>query len=250
MTTLTNEELILEFGWQLEVVRVSTQGRIPRIWRPPYGDVRSPPFYTRGPPKSIVGVFQADNRVRAIAEHVFGLQTVIWNHDSEDWELPVGKRSPCSPPSALLIRGPCHPGPQTTATLEKDYTTWITGPKSPGLIILSHELTKQSVAGWITAFPLIAQNNWEMRSIPDLFGEEWYFNAQNDTTPISETLSVGVTPTAVPASTTSSSASAATASASQTASSKSSIGTFKARISPATVWLSALVFCLGFLSLL
>ena len=41
MTTLTNEAIVAELGWQLEVVRVSTKGRVPRYWRPPYGDVSS-----------------------------------------------------------------------------------------------------------------------------------------------------------------------------------------------------------------
>ncbi|KAG9016121.1 hypothetical protein FRB93_011595 [Tulasnella sp. JGI-2019a] len=150
MTTLTNEEVVLELGWQLELVRVSTNGRIPRVWRPPYGDV--------------------DNRVRAIATHVFGLQTVLWNHDSLDWELPQG--------------------PVTSAGLHQNYTLWYGGPKSPGLIILSHELTTQSVQGWIDAFPMIAQNNWITKSIPDLFEQPWYVNAQDDTAPVNQSMSV------------------------------------------------------------
>ena len=39
----------------------SQGGRLPRYWRPPYGD--------------------ADNRVRAIAKELFGLQTVFWNQE-------------------------------------------------------------------------------------------------------------------------------------------------------------------------
>ena len=43
----------------MELIHNSTGGRVPRYWRPPYGDV--------------------DVRVRAIALEVFGLETVVWN---------------------------------------------------------------------------------------------------------------------------------------------------------------------------
>ena len=43
------------------LIHNSTGGRIPKYWRPPYGD--------------------SDNRVSAIAKEVFGLRTVIWNQE-------------------------------------------------------------------------------------------------------------------------------------------------------------------------
>ncbi len=61
MTTLTNEEVLGELGWTMQLIHNSTGGRIPKYWRPPYGD--------------------SDNRVRAIAKEVFGLTTVIWNQE-------------------------------------------------------------------------------------------------------------------------------------------------------------------------
>ena len=81
MPTLTNLELVAEFGWSMEIIRNSTVsvtwlfpitgrdllssrsqgGRLPRFWRPPYGD--------------------ADNRVRAIAKELFGLRTIFWNQE-------------------------------------------------------------------------------------------------------------------------------------------------------------------------
>lgn len=45
----------------MKLIHDSTGGRVPRYWRPPYGD--------------------ADMRVRAIASEVFGLQTVVWNNE-------------------------------------------------------------------------------------------------------------------------------------------------------------------------
>lgn len=84
MTTLSNEDVVAQLGWTMEIIHNSTGGRIPRFWRPPYGD--------------------SDVRVSAIAREVFGLKTVIWNqeyatklnpavindlirHSTEDWSM-------------------------------------------------------------------------------------------------------------------------------------------------------------------
>ena len=61
MTTLSNEELLGEFGWTMELIHNSTGGRLPKYWRPPFGD--------------------SDERVRAIAKEIFGLTTVIRNQE-------------------------------------------------------------------------------------------------------------------------------------------------------------------------
>jgi peptidoglycan/xylan/chitin deacetylase (PgdA/CDA1 family) len=60
MTTFTNEQVVAELGWTLQIIHDSTGGRVPChcYWRPPdNGDV--------------------DNRVRAIASEVFGLTSVV-----------------------------------------------------------------------------------------------------------------------------------------------------------------------------
>ena len=59
MTTLTNEQVLGELGWTMQIISDLNGGRLPKFWRPPYGDV--------------------DNRVRAIAKGVFNLETVVWN---------------------------------------------------------------------------------------------------------------------------------------------------------------------------
>ena len=61
MTTLTNEQVLGELGWTMELIHNSTGGRLPKYWRPPFGD--------------------SDERVRAIAKEIFGLRTVIWNQE-------------------------------------------------------------------------------------------------------------------------------------------------------------------------
>lgn len=58
-TSLSNEDVLSELGWTMQLIADLNGGRLPRYWRPPFGDV--------------------DNRVRAIAKGVFGLETVVWN---------------------------------------------------------------------------------------------------------------------------------------------------------------------------
>ncbi len=62
VTTLTNLQVLGELGWTMQIISDLNGGRLPKYWRPPYGDV--------------------DNRVRAIAKGVFGLETVVWNQGS------------------------------------------------------------------------------------------------------------------------------------------------------------------------
>jgi peptidoglycan/xylan/chitin deacetylase (PgdA/CDA1 family) len=61
MTTLSNLDVLAQFGWSMQLIHNSTGGRVPKFWRPPYGD--------------------ADNRVRAIASQVFNLTTIVWNQE-------------------------------------------------------------------------------------------------------------------------------------------------------------------------
>ena len=60
-------------------------------------------------------------------------------------------------------------------------TKWLTGPKSPGLIILEHELSNQTTGAFIQAFPLIAQNGWKFESVARLDGGTVYQNSPNST---------------------------------------------------------------------
>jgi len=61
MTTLSNEDVVAQLAWTMEVIHNSTGGRVPRFWRPPFGDT--------------------DVRVSTIAKEVLGLTTVIWNQE-------------------------------------------------------------------------------------------------------------------------------------------------------------------------
>lgn len=61
---------------------------------------------------------------------------------------------------------------------------WLTGPKSPGLIILEHELSNMSVQAFIDAFPLIGQNGWNIVSVTELGGADPYQNANSSTSSV------------------------------------------------------------------
>lgn len=164
MTTLSNEVVMAELAWTIQAIADLTGGRIPRFWRPPYGD--------------------SDNRVRAIAR-TLGLTTVIWNGDTNDWAIT-------GTPPTQTVSG-------ATSVLKKAYA----GPKSPGLCILEHELSTQSVQIFIDNFPLIAQNGWTPKSIAEALGTPFYQNSAGDTSPVT-TVSVGQpVPTLTASSTTS-----------------------------------------------
>ena len=155
MTTLTNEQVVAELGWTLQIIHDSTGGRVPRYWRPPYGDT--------------------DNRVRAIASHIFGLTSVVWNRDTEDWSMSSNGT--------------------TLEKIQDQFTQWLAGPRSPGLIILEHEVEANDVTAFINALPLIRQHpEWTAVSVAQLFEQQsngsWYLNAQNNTSPVTD-MSIG-----------------------------------------------------------
>jgi peptidoglycan/xylan/chitin deacetylase (PgdA/CDA1 family) len=60
LTTLSNKQIFAELAFTMKIIHESTGGRLPRFWRPPYGDV--------------------DLRVHAIAQ-LLGLTCIIWNHE-------------------------------------------------------------------------------------------------------------------------------------------------------------------------
>ncbi|KAH9018834.1 carbohydrate esterase family 4 protein [Lactarius hengduanensis] len=68
MTAFQSQDAFAEL-WPIKLVT----GVTPTCWRPPFGDV--------------------DDRIRAIA-NALGLQTILWQHDSFDWENGVGNFGP------------------------------------------------------------------------------------------------------------------------------------------------------------
>lgn len=65
LPALTNEEIIAQFEWSIWAMN-ATGHHLPKWYRPPYGGI--------------------DDRVRTIAR-MFGMQAVVWDHDSFDWQM-------------------------------------------------------------------------------------------------------------------------------------------------------------------
>lgn len=168
MTTLSNEDIVGELGWTMQIVADMNGGRIPKFWRPPYGDV--------------------DNRVRAIARGVFGLETVVWNEDTADWNIGGDSR-------------------YTVASVSASYEGLIRGPKTRGLNVLQHEIQSTSVQVFRNSYPKMLANGWKIGNIPEAFGMDWYQNSvgHGNTDPVASMVVGGVL--VAPLSTTSVSAS-------------------------------------------
>lgn len=146
MSTLSDQAVLGEIGWTLQIIFDLSGGRLPAYWRPPYGD--------------------ADNRVRAIAKKVFGLQTVIWNHDTNDWCVTSQDTNTCG-----------NAGPANQAAVTSEIKGFAASSKSPGLIILEHEITVHSVRAFSDSWSTIKAAGWDTRPIPSLFNHPWYQNA-------------------------------------------------------------------------
>lgn len=150
MTTLSNEQVVGELGWTMQLIYNSTNGKLPMYWRPPTGDT--------------------DARVSAIAREVFGMTTVIWNNDSEDWTIGTQ-------------------GGATPDKVQSDVKGFIANsPKTPGQMVLEHELTDQTVTIFMNAFPDVATNGWKFQSLASSYGTGAY---QNDSDTIKMFGSVG-----------------------------------------------------------
>ncbi|KAK0536271.1 hypothetical protein OC834_001251 [Tilletia horrida] len=147
MTTLTSEQIAAELGWTAQIIYDQT-GFIPNCHRCPYGDV--------------------DNRVRAIAEELFGLYHVSWNHDTNDWCVSQSETSAC-------------PGENPGSSVDNIQTyidTTMAGPKSPGVIMLEHELSDRTVGLFEEhTWTGISKNGWKHANIGELAQKPWYANA-------------------------------------------------------------------------
>lgn len=195
MSTLSNLNVLAELGWSMEIIHNSTGGRLPRYWRPPYGD--------------------ADNRVRAIAQEVFGLTAILWNQDTADWSLTVN-------------------GGTNLGAINASMTQWLTGSKSPGLIILEHELSNLSVQAFQAAYPLMISQGWTLPSVATINGTGTYLNSVNATSPVKVVNGVLSSDVYASTSSTSSSTSGATSGSGSSTSASKPANTSSSQSSPSS----------------
>ncbi|PLW09620.1 hypothetical protein PCANC_24957 [Puccinia coronata f. sp. avenae] len=147
MTSLSDIQIVGELGWTMQLIHDRSRNKVVCAhWRPPYGDI--------------------DQRVQAIAKHVFGLKSIIWLYDPKDWCLadvtPNG--SACSPGN----------GPQNLSQLKQTLTNFVHSAKSKGLIILEHEQSTRAVEAFKAIFPLMKKLKWITLPIPDALHLPWY----------------------------------------------------------------------------
>ena len=105
LPSLTNEQIIAQIQWSIWAMN-ATGNHIPKWFRPPYGAI--------------------DNRVRAITRQ-FGLQAVLWEHDTFDW---------------MLLNQ--HNNQRTEQQILNDVAQWVAKLPRSGLI-LEHDSAEQTV---------------------------------------------------------------------------------------------------------
>ncbi|KAJ1030063.1 hypothetical protein NDA16_000976 [Ustilago loliicola] len=134
----------------MQIIADQSGGYIPKFWRPPQGDI--------------------DNRVRAIAEEIFGLTNVLWNHEANDWCLDDQGGSAC----------PNETPGKDYASVAAAAASGVNGLKNPGLIILQHELTHASIKVFKDYYPSLHGLGWITGNVAELFNMPWYKNAWNN----------------------------------------------------------------------
>lgn len=151
-TSLTNEQVLGDLGWTMQIIYDRT-GRIPNLWRPPQGDV--------------------DNRVRAIAEEVLGLHTVLWKADSNDWCLGDNFKTTCGSDNAVG---------QSYDSVMKYIQQHLHGSKNPGVILLEHEIHVPAIKIFKDYYPELKQLGWKAQAVGQFDKQDgWYANAANHT---------------------------------------------------------------------
>ncbi|KAE8215750.1 hypothetical protein CF327_g993 [Tilletia walkeri] len=141
MTTLTNEQVVAELAWTMQII-YDLSGFLPNMWRGPLGDV--------------------DNRVRAIAETLFDIRHVSWNFDTDDWCFGHSPTETACPGEALG---------GTTESITSYIDKTLAGPKSPGVLMLEHELSHTTVGffkkhTWVG----IKKHGWKYANIAQMLG--------------------------------------------------------------------------------
>ncbi|KAI9478330.1 MAG: hypothetical protein EXX96DRAFT_524781 [Benjaminiella poitrasii] len=123
MTTQSNEKVVAELYWSLKAIKEAT-GVTPKCWRPPQGDV--------------------DDRVRSIAWQM-GLHTVIWDKDTDDWDMPAPGGGNLAP-----------------SKVDAKFKKWIkeeqAGTSDHGVVVLEHELNHATVNMTMKWLPTVKEN--------------------------------------------------------------------------------------------
>lgn len=91
-------------------------------------------------------------------------------------------------------------GQYTRDQVDSSMNGWITGPKSPGLNILEHELNDNTINVFMDSYPKMASNGWNIKSVADAWGMQWYQNSASNTGDVTSMAVAGGAVSAVSAS--------------------------------------------------
>ena len=72
-------------------------------------------------------------------------------------------------------------GQYTRQQVDDTLSGWLSGPKSPGLNILEHELNDNTVGVFMDNYPKMVSNGWTIKSVADAWGMQWYQNSVSNT---------------------------------------------------------------------
>ncbi|CAR26043.1 hypothetical protein ZYGR_0E00190 [Zygosaccharomyces rouxii] len=118
LPSLSNEKIIAQIEWSIWAMN-ATGNHTPKWFRPPYGGI--------------------DNRVRAITRQ-FGLQAVLWDHDTFDWQL-------VTPDNTLP--------PRSEQQIYLDVKKWKQEGKG---LILEHDGSQRTVDVGVNVYHLLGED--------------------------------------------------------------------------------------------
>lgn len=95
-------------------------------------------------------------------------------------------------------------GVTTLQAINASMTKWLNGPKTPGLIILEHELDNSTSQSFIDAHPLMVSTGWKIESVAQVAGNSVYLNSDDSISPVQPANGVLLQTLSPPASSTSS----------------------------------------------
>ncbi|EDO16182.1 hypothetical protein Kpol_1026p30 [Vanderwaltozyma polyspora DSM 70294] len=115
LPSLSNEQIIAQIEWSVWAMN-ATGNHFPKWFRPPYGGI--------------------DNRVRSITR-MFGLQAVLWDHDTFDWKLVANDPS------------------QSEGQIYRNVMDWM---KTGRGLILEHDGAERTVDVAINVYDIIGRD--------------------------------------------------------------------------------------------
>jgi len=75
-------------------------------------------------------------------------------------------------------------GKTSLQAINASMTKWLNGPKTPGLMILEHDLDNDCVEAFVDAHPVMVSTGWKLESVADITSSGAYQNSKDGTSPV------------------------------------------------------------------